>query len=392
MTERAADPALDLRLAALLAEAGFARAEPPIMIAADLVRDLVGEALARRLFLTSDADGTEMCLRPDYTIPVVQAHLEGPAAGEAAAYSYLGPVFRHRPGLAGEFLQAGIELIGRTDREAAEAEVVALGLEGARLYCGGPLEIAMGDVGIFLALLKALNLSPAWRRRLVKDFRRNDMLADDLKRLADPSTHAPVHAGLTAALDGADPKAAHALVTDLLSIAGIATVGGRSAADIAERFLEQAALGSGGLWPDKVAVVQEVLGVEGDPVSAEQQLRAIAARAGLDLSAALDALARRNTLIAARGVDLGTVRFSTRFGRDVDYYTGLVFEIHDGTGEVDKPLVGGGRYDRLTEMMTARLGLDLTVPAVGCAFWVERLAAKAAAGRIAAGQVASGGQ
>ncbi|MBN8941494.1 MAG: ATP phosphoribosyltransferase regulatory subunit [Rhizobiales bacterium] len=365
---------LDDKLAALLAGAGFARAEPPLLIAADLVRDLVGETMARRLFLTSDADGTEMCLRPDYTIPVVQAHLESPRAGAEAAYSYLGPVFRHRPGLPGEFNQAGIELLGRADREAADAEVVALGLEGARLYADGPLDVAMGDIGIFLALLRALDVSPAWRRRLIKDFRRNDMLADDLKRLADPSTHAPPHAGLLAALEGADPKAAHALVTDLLSIAGIATVGGRSAADIAERFLEQAALGSGGLWPDKVAVVQQVLSVAGDPVSAEQQLRAIAAAAGLDLSVALDALARRNALLAERGVDLSAVRFSTHFGRDVDYYTGLVFEIHDGAGRTAKPLVGGGRYDRLTEMMTARLGLDIKVPAVGCAFWVERLA------------------
>ncbi|MGL4285219.1 MAG: ATP phosphoribosyltransferase regulatory subunit [Phreatobacter sp.] len=367
-------PLPDDKLAALLAKAGFARAEPPLLIAADLVRDLVGETMARRLFLTSDADGTEMCLRPDYTIPVVQAHLESPRAGKAAAYSYLGPVFRHRPGLPGEFSQAGIELLGRADREAADAEVVALGLEGARLYVDGPLDVAMGDIGIFLALLRALDVSPAWRRRLIKDFRRNDMLADDLKRLADPSTHAPPHAGLLAALEGADPKAAHALVTDLLSIAGIATVGGRSAADIAERFLEQAALGSGGLWPDKVAVVQQVLSVAGDPVSAEQQLRTIAAAAGLDLSVALDALARRNALLAERGVDLSAVRFSTHFGRDVDYYTGLVFEIHDGAGRTAKPLVGGGRYDRLTEMMTARLGLDIQVPAVGCAFWVERLA------------------
>ncbi len=62
---------LDLRLAALLGEAGFTRAEPPLLIAADLVRDLVGEAMARRLFLTSDAEGRELCLRPDYTIPVV---------------------------------------------------------------------------------------------------------------------------------------------------------------------------------------------------------------------------------------------------------------------------------------------------------------------------------
>ena len=50
---------------------------------------------------------------------------------------------------------------------------------------------------------------------------------------------------MLAALAGSDPKAAHHLVTDLLSIAGIAAVGGRSVDEIAERFLEQAALGAG---------------------------------------------------------------------------------------------------------------------------------------------------
>ena len=46
-----------------------------------------------------------------------------------------------------------------------------------------------------------------------------------------------------------DPKAAHALVTDLLSIAGINTVGGRTVGEIAERFLEQAALGAATTLP-----------------------------------------------------------------------------------------------------------------------------------------------
>ncbi|MBL8569272.1 MAG: ATP phosphoribosyltransferase regulatory subunit [Phreatobacter sp.] len=366
--------ALDISLAALLAEAGFVRAEPPLLMPADLVRDLVGEALARRLYLTTDADGAELCLRPDYTIPVVQAHLEGPQAREAAAYSYLGPVFRHRAGMAGEFNQAGIELLGRADREAADAEVIAIALKAARVYTDGPLQLVLGDVGIFLSLIGALGLPAVWRRRLAKDFRRSGMLADDLRRLAEPASQGPTHAGLLAALEGSDPKAARELVTDLLSIAGITTVGGRSAADIAERFLEQAALGTGGLAADKVAVVEQVLGLDTDPVSAEAKLREIASRAGLDMAAAINRLAERNALLAAADVDLSAAKFSTRFGRDVDYYTGLVFEIHDGSGRAGKPLVGGGRYDRLTDMMTAKLGLDLKVPAVGCAFWVERLA------------------
>ena len=51
---------------------------------------------------------------------------------------------------------------------------------------------------------------------------------------------------MLAALVGSDPKAAHALVTDLLSIAGITTVGGRTVDEIAYRFLEQSALAAGG--------------------------------------------------------------------------------------------------------------------------------------------------
>ena len=57
-----------------------------------------------------------------------------------------------------------------------------------------------------------------------------------------PANGPPEYQGVLAALAGSDPKAAHHLVTDLLSIAGIAAVGGRSVAEIAERFLEQAAL------------------------------------------------------------------------------------------------------------------------------------------------------
>ena len=47
------------------------------------------------------------------------------------------------------------------------------------------------------------------------------------------------------------------------------------------------------------------------------------------------------------------------FGRPLDYYTGLVFEVlADGFAA---PLVGGGRYDRMMEM----LGAPDRVPAVG---------------------------
>src|SRR4029450_3340469 len=111
------------------------------------------------------------------------------------------------------------------------------GLEAAALHTG--------DVALFAALIAALDLAPAWKRRLIKDFNHKTSLAHDLDRLAPAAPHPPPgNQGVLAALAGSDPKAAHALVTDLLSIAGITTVGGRSVGEIADRFLEQAALGA----------------------------------------------------------------------------------------------------------------------------------------------------
>jgi ATP phosphoribosyltransferase regulatory subunit len=78
----------------------------------------------------------------------------------------------------------------------------------------------------------------------------------------------------------------------------------------------------------------------------------------------------RNGFLAARGVDLRRVAFSTAFGRGFDYYTGFVFELTDPARTGD-PLVAGGRYDGLL----SRLGSSTATPAVGFAAWIERLAA-----------------
>ena len=83
------------------------------------------------------------------------------------------------------------------------------------------------------------------------------------------------HSGVLAALDGADKPGARALVEDLLKIAGISALGGRTAGEIAERFLEQAELRSGaGLDDDKRGLLQKFFAIDGQPDKASAQLRA----------------------------------------------------------------------------------------------------------------------
>src|SRR5246127_1220930 len=351
------------------AQAGYERAEPAVLQPAEPFLDLSGEDIRKSLYLTTDAGGEELCLRPDLTIPVARDYLASSRAGQPAGFSYLGPVFRYRGSQASEFLQAGVESFGRQDRAAADAEMLALALEATSAFGLSEVEIRTGDVALFNALIDALDLYPVWRRRLIKDFNRKVSLAQDLERLTlATGTNRNEYEGVLAALAGSDRKAALALVTDLMSIAGTTNVGGRSVAEIADRFLEQSTLKGGALPRDALGIIKRFLAISGDPDEAVAQLRALASDAKLDLTAAIDQLESRVGFMAARGIDTSMTRFSTSFGRGLDYYTGFYFEVH-ARGNGAEPLVAGGRYDGL---MT-QLGSAAPIPAVGFSIWVEAL-------------------
>ena len=351
------------------AQAGYIKAEPPILQPAEPFLDLSGEDIRKSLYLTSDAGSEELCLRPDLTIPVARDYLASAQAGQPAGFCYLGPVFRYRGGRSSEFLQAGIESFGRQDRAAADAEMLALGLEATAAFGITDVEVHTGDVALFIALIDALNLYPVWRRRLIKDFNRKISLAQDIERLTLAT--GPGHneyEGVLAALAGSDRKAALALVTDMMSIAGATNVGGRTVSEIADRFLEQSTLKSGALPRDALTIIKRFLAISGEPDDALGQLRALASDAKLDIEAAIDQFESRTGFMAARGIDIKTIRFSTSFGRGLDYYTGFEFELHARDNGAE-PLVGGGRYDGLL----TRLGAAAPIPAVGFSIWIEAL-------------------
>ena len=267
-------------LVASYERAGYARIAPAMLQPAEPFLDLSGEDIRKRMYLTTAPGGGEFCLRPDLTIPVSRDYLASPLAGKPAGFCYLGPVFRHRADAPAEFMQAGIESFGRPDTAAADAEMLSLALEATAHYGWPAPDIRIGDVALFAGLIAGLELPPAWKRRLIKDFNRKANLAQDLDRLVLGGNNTrPEYQGVLAALAGSDPKGAHALVTDLLSIAGITAVGGRSVGEIADRFLEQSALGASARLPRDVrALIERFLAIQGDPDEAAAELRALAGR------------------------------------------------------------------------------------------------------------------
>jgi ATP phosphoribosyltransferase regulatory subunit len=127
MTQKPATRAEAERLFAALQSAGAIPVETDLLQPAETLLDLYGEDIRARAYTTTDPLRGEMMLRPDFTVPVVQAHMAHGA--DPARYCYMGEVFRKQDHLgprASEYLQVGFEVFDRTAPEAADAEVFAL--------------------------------------------------------------------------------------------------------------------------------------------------------------------------------------------------------------------------------------------------------------------------
>ncbi len=369
MSNSANTSARERFLAPFLA-AGYAAVDPPVLQPAELMLDLLGEDLGRRLYLTTDAEGREWCLRPEMTLPVCRLHLVSGSHERLGAYAYHGAVFRQRQGAGvGEFTQAGAELLGRQDSEQADAEILAFALDVARrggLAC--PV-VRMGDAGLFRAFLGALDLTPSWRRRLSRAFGRGQLLPHTLPELS-VQRKGLAKEGVLGALAGADRAGARALVEDLLAIGGLQAVGGRSVAEIADRFLEQAEDAAGGALPAATAqAIAEYLAISGPADQSVARLDALLASHRLDLGRARASLTLRLRAIEDARNGPADLVLDFGFGRRLDYYSGFVFEVEAEAAKA-QPAIGGGRYDGLVTL----LGAPTPVPAVGFSVWIDRLA------------------
>jgi len=349
----------------LFAARGYTREEPAILQPAEIFLDRSGEEIRRRTFTLTDPSGRELALRPDLTIPICKHAVES-GARLPARLCYNGLAFRYQPNRPlrpTQFFQAGVELLGLTDAAAGEEEILSLAFESMRLAGLENFEMRFGDLALFGALVDALELPAHWRARLKRHFWRAGYVETLLKRLGHGGD-APSRAGI---------EARFAAASD-------APPAGRSRQDIIARAMEQAAeAASLKLDPAIAGAITKLFGISGPAREALAEIQALLAAAGIKLDAPLSAMNARLKKIAALGVDLSRVRFTAHFGRNMEYYTGFVFELWSADKEGPVQVAGGGRYDTLLEM----LGAKTPVSAIGCALRTERmLVAKKFAGRV----------
>lgn len=331
--------------------AGALPVEADILLPAETLLDLYGEDIRARAYVTSDPLRGEMMLRPDFTVPVVQAHMAHGA--DPARYCYLGEVFRkqdHRGPRASEYLQVGFELFDRAAPEAADAEVFAL---FAQLLAPLGLRAATGDIGILMAAVRGLSTSDRRKQALLRHIWRPRRFRQLLDRFSGRAPLPEARARLLDRLAADTPQA-------LIEAAG-SFVGLRSPEEIAARaaaLIEDAATPA--LAAPEAALLYDLLSLQAPASAALSHLRGITPMLPA-IAPAVDRFAARLSALAARGIDTATLPFEASHGRtSLEYYDGFVFSFHAGDPGLP-PVASGGRYDALTGV----LGQGQSIPAVG---------------------------
>ncbi len=214
------------------AQAGYVRAEPAILQPAEPFLDLSGEDIRKSLYLTTDASGEELCLRPDLTIPVARDYLASrPCRPAGRLLAISDRCFATAAAFRASFCRPASNPSGARTAPRPTPKCSRSRSKPSRPSASPTSKSAPATWRCSTPLIEALDLYPVWRRRLIKDFNRKVSLEQDLERLTMASSATRnEYEGVLAALAGSDRNAALALVTDLMSIAGTTNVGGRTVA------------------------------------------------------------------------------------------------------------------------------------------------------------------
>jgi ATP phosphoribosyltransferase regulatory subunit len=330
--------------------------------------DRSGEEIRRRTFELTDPSGRELCLRPDLTIPTCKWQAES-GKPYPARLCYHGLAFRHRPGDGPtQFYQAGAELLGLENRADGDVEMMALAVEALRAAGLAKFEMKLGDLGLFATLVDALEVPAQWRGRLKRHFWRAGYFDALLARMVAGAVSEAERA--IDALHGLSAAELRPAIEALLDKKGDAPLGTRTHEEIVERLMVQASDGAAPKLDAKVAeTIKRVLEVSGPAPAALEQIRSLTKSVAAKMEKPLAAMEARLAALKTLGVDPASVRFVAHFGRNLEYYTGFVFEFwsRDASGPVE--IAGGGRYDTLLESLGAPRGTT----AIGCAIRSERL-------------------
>ena len=327
---------------------GFRHIDLDSVIETNHIVERSGESFRRFIFSFNDQNGNELCLRPDLTIASCLKYLNDKEKGARKVF-YNGQAFRKTLNRADPIIrnQIGFEIIGSKKEKEDDKKIIETAIKSLSKinYTSGILTI--GNVEIFRLLLNKLDIPKRWRLRLQRHFWRENYFNELLKRLETNSDVDPTIVEID------KKKFRQMLKEDQTKM-----IAGRSVQEILNRFsykIKDPRRTKKGRNVSKI--IKEFLKINCSINQASKNLNLFFKKYKINLR-----VENNYFPITKNRISKLNVKYSASFGRQLEYYTGLVFNIQIKKNSKIKN-ISGGRYDNLIY----DLGSSKKIPAVGAA-------------------------
>jgi len=331
---------------------GFVLSEPDVLLDSDYIIQRSGENFRKLMFTFEDDSGKSMCLRPDLTVASCIKYLKSNSKANSKIF-YSGQAYRRSNNPKDKVIndQLGIEILGSKNKSADDLKVLKTITNSIDKIKIKNISIKVGDVSLFQELIESLKIPGRWKMRLKRHFWRPQYFEDLLNRLETNSDVDPAGVEL-------DKKK----FSEMKSFDQSKEIANRKISEILYRF-DRKIKDPRSFRENKkiVKIIREFLKINCSINKLEQILKSFV---------------KKNKLSNVVFKDLSTIKnlskinsktiFSTNFGRNIEYYTGIVFEIYNSS---KKEIARGGRYDDLLK----NLGSKKNISAVGAAINLNNL-------------------
>ncbi len=328
---------------------GFVLSEPDVLLDSDYIIERSGEKFRRSMLTFNSEDGKTMCLRPDLTVASCISFLQKKSSSKIY---YSGQAYRksNKKGSNIIYDQLGIEILGSKNQIQDDYKVISTILSSAKKIKKKKIQIKVGDISLFKRLINALDMPERWKLRLIRHFWRPSYFEELLKRLEK-------NTDIDAITFDEDKKRFY----EMKKLDQDKIIAGRSISEILKRFDKKLKDPRSFVDGKKIVkIIKTFLQINCKLSKLDEKLFDFAKKNNLKTNIFKDF----KSILSLRKIDQDII-FIANFGRDVEYYTGIVFEVFSGNKEIAR----GGRYDDLLKS----LGAKKNIPAVGAAINLKNI-------------------
>ena len=328
---------------------GFVLSEPDVLLESDYIIERSGEKFRSSMLTFDREDGKTMCLRPDLTVASCISFLQKKSSSKIY---YSGQAYRRSSNKNTNFIndQLGIEILGSKNLIQDDFKVISTILSSAKKIKRKKIKIKVGDISLFKSLINALDMPERWKLRLIRHFWKPTYFEELLRRLEK-------NTDIDAVTFDADKKRFY----EMKNLDQNKVIAGRSILEILKRFDKKIKDPRSFTDGKKIVkIIKSFLKINCKLSKLDENLLNFIKKNNL----------KENIFQKFKSVQNlkklnQDIYFVANFGRDIEYYTGIVFEIFSERKEIAR----GGRYDDLLKS----LGAKKNIPAVGAAINLKNI-------------------